>query len=207
LIPTSTADEIYLSSTPTLINAYYPKSLISLSGTDLYLTVNNTEFNKNVNKDIVYSTATLTKVENNSYSLEFKHIFSLLEIELIQGNIVDGITTWYPNYVAKGDIIISYPYSDVYTLIGNKNQFYFFDGGDTNTFGCIITNDIDGYITINNGVKNLSDKIYLKDLVSSIDAGKIYKLTITVNQHELRVGNLSIEQWTKGSNISIDIIT
>jgi hypothetical protein len=206
LIPKTTSDEIFLSSTPTLFNAFYPKSELTLSGSDLLFTLNNTIANKDVNKDIVYATANLTKDPNNSYTLTFSHLFSLLEIEFVKGTTTEDISTYYPVYRGKNNAKFKSPYSNTYILSGTESKFYFFDGSTANTFGCIIPSDMDAYLTINNGTTDLPAKSYIKDIFTSIEAGKKYKITITFNQDAISIGNVSVENWTDGGNSTITII-
>jgi hypothetical protein len=165
--------------------------------------------NKNVNKDVVHVSTSLTKSPTNTYTLSFKHLFSLLEVEFVQDNTTDDISSYYPAYTAKNFVRIDKPYSDTYTLTGTNEKYYFFDGSTPNSFGCIIPNDYDGYLSINNGTIWLPDQINMKDLFSSIEQGRIYKLTITINQHNLQVGNISVEQWTDApdTHSSITITT
>jgi len=200
-------DRIYLSSDPTLINAYYPASAVSLiAGDNLQIDVANAKQFKDTNKDVVYATGLFTKNLTGNYSLTFQHLFSLLEVELKKGNTTDDLNIFYPIYTAKSVAKIAPPYTDIYTSSAS-NKHYFFDNGAPNIYGCVISNDIDGYIILNMNNTDLPEKIFLKDYFTTIDAGKKYKITITINQNSLEVGNVTISNWIDGGNGSISITT
>jgi hypothetical protein len=205
LTPRTAADELYLSSlTSTLLNAYYPKSALSESGNGIEITVKNDKGARTKNKDVVYATTTVVKTANNTYSMQFKHLFSLLEVEIIQGTTTENINNYYPLYAAKGRVKLSHPLSDNYTLEGSLFTYWFFDGDNPNSYGCIIPNDEEGILTINDNF-GIKAQLNIKDYFHPLEAGKVYKLTITVNQHSYQVGNLTIDNWMGGNNSSITI--
>jgi hypothetical protein len=83
-------------------------------------------------------------------------------------------------------------------LTGTNFKYYFFEDITSYTFEYIIINDYEGYVKINNGTKDLLDKIEMKDLFSSIESGKKYKIAITINQNAIEVGNITVDNWTNG---------
>jgi hypothetical protein len=205
LIPKAAADEIYLSSTPTLITAYYPKAALT-NGANIGITLSNPFTQRDTNKDIVWVSAMFTK-DDPTYSLTFSHLFSLLEVEFVSGTTTDDISSYYPIYYAKQGVVFKPPFSDQYDFSGASGKYYFFDASSAQSFGCIIPKDEDAYIMIHTGVKELQDKAYIKDLFPTIEAGKRYKVTITVNQDELTIGSVSVDNWSTGGNGSLTIIT
>jgi hypothetical protein len=205
LIPKAAADEIYLSSTPTLITAYYPKSELT-NGANIGITLSNPFTERDVNKDIVFATTTLTK-GSTPYTLTFSHLFSFLEVEFVSGTTTDDISSYYPIYYGKQKVVFKPPFSDLYEFGGAAGKYFFFDGSTPQSFGCIIPKDEDAYIMIHTGSKELPDKAYIKDIFSTIEAGKRYKVTIVVNQNELTIGSVTIDNWTAGGNSTITIIT
>jgi hypothetical protein len=104
-------------------------------------------------------------------------------------------------------VVFKPPFSDQYEFGGAAGKYYFFDGSTAQSYGCIIPKDEDAYIMIHTGVKELQDKAYIKDLFPTIEAGKRYKVTITVNQDELTIGSVSVDNWTAGGNTTITIMT
>jgi hypothetical protein len=123
-----------------------------------------------------------------------------LEIELIQGTTTDPVSTYFPTYTAKGLVKLNSPYSDVYTLLTSQSfEYYFFDMSP-NIYGCVITNDAEGYIEINQSGGKINQKIYLKNLFSQIEAGYKYSVSITIDQHAMVVGNISIDAWQSGGS-------
>jgi hypothetical protein len=205
LTPNTASDEIYLSKyNTTLLNAYYPKSELAETFNGLKVNISNSKNDRNNNKDIVYATSTQLLATNNTYYLQFKHLFSLLKVEIKKGTTTEDISTYYPIYLAKGEIEISQPLSNNYTLLGSDIEHYFYDDENPNSYGCIITNADDGILTINDNF-GIKAQLNLKDYFNPLEAGKVYKLTITVNQNSYQVGNILIDLWVGGNNSSITI--
>jgi hypothetical protein len=202
--PLTTGDGIYLSaSNPTLITALFPLESLILSQSEVEVIVFNSQGNENVNKDIVFATGDFLK--GNTQSLNFKHLFSLIEIELIKGTTTDDITNYYPTYTGDGAVKFTFPLSDTYQTTNEKYK-HFFANLTNNVHECVIANDIDGYIQLNKGIEVFPEKIFLKNFFSNIIAGYKYKLQITVNQNAFSVGNVSVDAWQDGSTAITDVI-
>jgi hypothetical protein len=64
---------------------------------------------------------------------------------------------------------------------------------------------VEGYLTIRSPTGIIADQINIKDYFNPLDAGRIYKITITVNQNSFQVGNISVNNWLGGLESSITI--
>ena len=209
LTPSTTTDEIYFHpTTPTQIDALFPTTHIQ-GTTDISFPVFNDETNKDINRDLVHATASFLKQSGN-YNLTFKHLFSLLEIEFVLGNTFDDINDYKPIYDALGIVTMKHAtFTPELSGISptNNKKFYFYNGTSPNTFGCVITNDINAKIIISRAGVDLTNKISVKDYIPTIEAGKKYKLTITINQNAATITAISVDTWIDGGNSSITITT